>query len=118
MKTFALILLLLFVACENEQLQPVTISKVDGNIVIRNNSAVPVYYAAFDRALLAYINWSPICGDNNVIQPSKSAAASVTEPPVSPSNEVVVFWWSECVQEPGSNISTGRNLQSVIVANQ
>jgi hypothetical protein len=118
MKTFTLVLLLLFVACENEQQQPVTISKVDDSIVIRNNSAIPIYYAAFDRELVARMDWSPFCGDSNMIQPSKATAVSVTDPAFSSSSEIIVYWWSECVQEPGSSSSTGRNLQIVIVKNQ
>lgn len=115
MKTFAFLFLLLFAACENEPSLPVVVSEDAGKIVIRNNSATPVYYAAFERNLLAFINWGAFCNDNNRVQPSKSSTISVTGSSGASGEEVVVFWWSDCVQQPGSSSLMGDNLNKVIV---
>lgn len=115
MKVVTFLFLLLFAACENEPSQPVVVSEEAGRIIIRNNSETPVYYAAFESNLLALINWGALCTDNNKVQPSKSSTISVTGSSGVVGEEIVVFWWSECVQQSGTNTPVGDNLNKVIV---
>lgn len=107
----------LFLACENSS-EPsvlVIIGKEAGQITIRNQSAIPIYYAAFERASLALINWAPICGQDNQVGSYRTTGIQLTDSSFAPSYEAVVFWWSQCIKRAGSDIPRGEDLHSVLV---
>lgn len=115
MRVFIVAVLLLIMACEADQSPMVIIQKEAGRIAIRNRSIMPVYYAAFERQSLATINWAAICGEGNRVRPNTTSTIPVTDSSFVPSDEAVVFWWSECSRRVGSEILVGTNLQSTIV---
>lgn len=113
-KALVFVLVLISFSCQDEYSHGVFVRNQIKHISISNQTSVSTYYAAFEREILARINWAPVCSEKNEIKPFGVGQIPITEDSFKPSNQAVVFWWSECSKNE-SGISRGVDIQGVVV---
>jgi hypothetical protein len=64
-----------------------------GVILLANRDSVPLYYAAYDAAVAAVIEWSPCVVPSDCHEKIPPYATRVVAPARSGSDTVLVFWW-------------------------
>jgi hypothetical protein len=64
-----------------------------GVILLANRDSEPLYYAVYDAAVAAVIEWSPCIVPSDCNEKIPPNATRVVAPARSESDTVLVFWW-------------------------
>jgi hypothetical protein len=119
MKTYLFSLVLLVVlGCQNatEPLSTVTASITSSQLIIQNNTTNEIYYAVFEKSILAVIDWVPICREDNLIRPREFKARAFSESTFLPSKEAVVYWWCKGKKIDNSEFYGPDELRTIILS--
>ena len=95
---------------------PLGIKSTSEGISVHNLSNKTLYYTAFERERLAYINWAPCTRPLDCDHVTPGAATVILYDSIygyEPGKEVVVFWWN--LEKSDNSEYKAMNLTNAIV---
>jgi len=109
----------LLIACSEATIYEsdnISIQSVKNGILIENKTSQTIYWTAFEREILAVIDWVPCIDPEQCdgVLPGKSQTILFEKiPGYSTGKEVVVYWWNLEKQDDESHRVV--NFQSAVV---